>query len=409
MDFGRKLSRLKNPHSLGSGSERARTLEELRDRMAQILARPAPLPRKPADPAQSDLPFSREESPFGWVCRSRKRLPKSHHVGRVPVQAAQGAEAGMLGLLALDPSLSSADPGRALYLDTETTGLSGGAGVIPFLVGMAWFEPDGSLCLEQLLLKSPGEEPALLEHLRQRIEGAGMLVTYNGKSFDVPLLCGRCVMNRLADLPARPHLDLLHVGRRLHKARLGACRLKTLEREVLGFERSGDIEGADVAASYGHFLRTGDSQALSAVVEHNAWDVVSMAALVGLYGEPMSSLAAGDLVSLATTLKRAKALDKAHEAAERAVVAGVGAAALWTRGLIEKARGERARALSDFEQLLGELDDPRLRLELSKLYEHYEKRPELALSLVEQGTGESEQAQLRRRERLLAKSRRSRD
>jgi hypothetical protein len=158
-----------------------------------------------------------------------------------------------------------------------------------------------------------------------------------------------------------------------------------------------------VAARYAHFLRSGDEEALRAVVEHNAWDVVSMAALMGLYGEPLSTLHDFDLVGLARTLRRAGALEQADEAAHAAVERGVGASALRVRGEIAKARGDRARALADFEALSAELDDPKIRLELAKLYEHHVKQPLRALDLVLQGTGECDGASERRRARLERK------
>jgi hypothetical protein len=210
-------------------------------------------------------------------------------------------------------------------------------------------------------------------------------------------------MNRAPALPERPHLDLLHVARRLHKARLGVCRLISLERSVLGFERGPDIEGADVAAHYSHFLRTGDERALEGVVSHNAFDVVSMAALVGLYGEPVELLPAQDLVGMARTLRRAGALAQADDVIETALSRGGGSHARRARVEISKARGDRARALADLKTLVDELDDPALRLQLAKLYEHFVKAPLLALELLERGTGESDLATARRRARLQHK------
>ena len=200
-------------------------------------------------------------------------------------------------------------------------------------------------------------------------------------------------------------MDLLHVGRRLHRARLGACRLVTLESEVLGFERGADVAGGDVPARYAHFLRTGDEEALRQVVEHNAWDVVSMAALVGLYGEPFDLMHGDDLVGFAHTMKRAGALQVAERAADRALELGA-TRALKVRGAVHKARGDRARALQDFESLARDLDDPALRLELAKLYEHFVKDPSRALAVLEAGTPEAPEAAEKRRARLERKRRR---
>jgi len=188
----------------------------------------------------------------------------------------------------------------------------------------------------------------------------------------------------------------------LHKSRLGPCRLIGLEADVLGFERGPDIAGIDIAPRYAHFLRSGDESALEQVVEHNAWDVVSMAALVGLYGEPFDLLHEQDLVGLARTLKRARAFDEAERAASVALERGAGPEARRAHGEIAKARGDRARALAHFEAFAAEVHDPQIRLELAKLYEHHVKEPISALSWAE-GTSEGAEMAEKRRTRLSQK------
>lgn len=411
MDFKRKLGFLPTPSTppvnVPSADIEAipkrSVIDQLRSKMAEILDRP-PLEtaaQAKFDASETTLPFAREETPNGVIYRRHSILPSSHHVGRIPVDSAYASRPELLALLALDPSLSGIHVGGALFLDTETTGL-GGAGALAFLLGMAWFDDEQRLHVEQLLLRSHSDEPALLDVLSERLARTKLLVSYNGKAFDWPLLKGRYVMNRREIPRDLPHLDLLHIGRRLHRARLGACRLKTLESEVLGFERGEDVDGSDIPARYSHFLRTGDEEALRQVVEHNAWDVVSMAALVGLYGEPFDLMHGEDLVGFARTMKRAGALAVAERAADRALELGA-RSALKVRGDVHKARGDRARALEDFEALADGLDDPALRLELAKLYEHFVKDPARALEILDQGTGEAETAAEKRRRRLERK------
>jgi hypothetical protein len=221
-------------------------------------------------------------------------------------------------------------------------------------------------------------------------------------------------MTRRSSPPEPPHLDLLHVARRVHKVRRIECRLTTLEREVLGFERVDDVPGSEVSARYLHYLRTGDTAALLGVVEHNAWDVVAMAALVGLYGEPLetSTLAAEDLVGVARTLGRAGDHTQALDVATRIVDSErTDDAARWhalrTRAELAKARGDRTSAIVDFEALVATVDDPSVRLELAKLYEHHVKDPSRALALAERGTGEDLEGAMRRRRRLETKIERS--
>jgi len=418
MDFKQKLGWLRPPPApQGSGDtvrpalqvteaqengSRVDALVALRAQMERILGRePRPRPKR-VEPDIVELPFLRKETNSGPVFRRLERLRSSYHVGRMPVDAALGASAEALALLALDPALALVAPDRALYLDTETTGL-GGSGTIAFLVGLAWFD-DGQLVIEQLLLRRPSEEAALLECVAERIEAASALVTFNGKAFDIPTLCGRYVMNRLPEPPTRPHLDLLHVARRLHRSRVGSCTLRAVEGEVLGFVRDADIDGVDVAPRYGHFLRTGDESVLGPVIEHNAWDVVSMAALVGLYGEPLGALHHDDLVGLARTYRRARAFEHAVVAADAAVSRGAGVEGLRIRGEIAKARGDRQRALADYEALAGAVDDAAARFELVKLYEHFVKEPARALEVLARGTGELPEAVERRRARLERKA-----
>lgn len=403
MDLKSKLGLLRPPPAPAGGD----TLAFLRAQMQSILGR-EPRPSTPQLPSVEsellELPFVPHETPLGTLHYRRERLRRSHHIGRMPVDAALAARAEMLSLLALDPALASAAPERALYLDTETTGLAG-SGTIAFLVGLAYFD-EGQLVIEQLLLKEPSEERSLLARVAEQIEQASSLVTFNGKAFDLPMLAGRYVMNRLPQPPPRPHLDLLHIARRLHRSRMGSCTLRAVEADVLGFVRDADIDGADVAPRYGHYLRTGDESVLVSVVEHNSWDVVSMAALVGLYGEPLGALHQDDLVGLARTYRRARAFDHADAAAELAVSRGAGPEGLRVRGEIAKARGDRRRALEDFEALASSVDDASARLELVKLYEHFVKEPRRALEVLAQGTGEEPEALERRRLRLERKAER---
>jgi uncharacterized protein YprB with RNaseH-like and TPR domain len=408
-----KLSRLESGFRAPAdapviATARVDLLADLRARIQATLertARRAPAPPPPVDTVE--LPFATTETPLGPLHVRTQRLSAGHRTGRAPLACARDASAELLALLALDPAIAGCDPEGALYLDTETTGLSGGTGTVAFLVGLAWWDAQG-LVLEQILVRALGEEAPMLARVEERIARASMLVTFNGKSFDMPLLRTRFAMARMEPPASPPHLDLLHVARRVHGKRLGqGCRLVTIERDVLGFERVDDVESGEVSAVYLHFLRTGDARALLGVIEHNAWDVVAMAALVGLYGEPLhGELATGDLVGVARTLRRAGALDRAMAAADAAVGREATPESLRARAEIAKARGDRAMALADFESVAQAVDDAGVRLELAKLYEHWIKEPSRALEWVERGTGEDPERARKRAERLLRKAER---
>ena len=398
-------------------ASRSGTLDDLRARIQAVLERTARREAPEPQPVDTtELPFTTTETPLGPLSIRTVRLSAAHRLGRAPLLPAREASSTLLALLALDPSLASCDLRGALYLDTETTGLNGGTGTVAFLVGLAFWEPGvGGLTVEQILVRNLGEEAPMLAHVAARIREASMLVTFNGKSFDMPLLRTRFVMARIDAPPEPPHLDLVHVARRLHRPRLDAarlagrevwsCKLTTIEREILGFVRHDDVPSGEVSACYLHFLRTGEARALLGVVEHNAWDVVAMAALVGLYGEPLegTQLDAEDLVGVARTLKRAGEVEHAFAVVSRAVASGGGHESLRARAEIAKARGDRAMALADFEALSRAVDDPRVRLELVKLYEHFVREPARALALLELGTGEGDAQVSRRAARLGAK------
>jgi uncharacterized protein len=422
VSFLSKLARLET--SAPPPDKREDVLAGLRARIEATLARTAcrahalpgvdhaeaePRMCRPPPVDTVELPFATQMTSSGPLHVRMQRLSAAHRTGRAPVAGAREVDMELLALLALDPTLAACDASRALFLDTETTGLSGGAGTVAFLVGLAWWDGQ-ALMLEQLVVRALGEEAPMLERVRDRVAAASMLVTFNGKSFDLPLLRTRFVMARVAPPAEPPHLDLLHVARRVHGKRIKqGCRLVVLEREVLGFVRSDDVESADVSACYLHFLRTGDARALLGVVEHNAWDVVAMASLLGRYGEPLNhDFVADDLAGMARTFHRAGAIERASSAAEAAVEREATPRSLRARADIAKARGDRAGALADFEALVARADDPSARLELAKLYEHWARAPSVALTWAEQGTGEGTEATHKRRDRLAAKIERAR-
>ena len=183
------------------------------------------------------------------------------------------------GMLANNPILGDYTSSDALFLDTETTGLAGGTGTMAFLIGLGWFE-EGHFQVRQILARDFGEEKAALTYLREITAQKKFLVTFNGKAFDVNLLSTRFIMNRMPGCLAElPHLDLLHPSRRILGHRLENCRLATLEEEVLGVRREGDIPGWEIPQRYFDWLRRRDPRLLAGIFEHNRLDVISMATL----------------------------------------------------------------------------------------------------------------------------------
>jgi uncharacterized protein YprB with RNaseH-like and TPR domain len=174
-----------------------------------------------------------------------------------------------------------ANPECWLFLDTETTGISGGTGTCAFLVGLAWWE-GGGLAVEQLFLRDYAEEHAVLLALSEHLEKRPVLVTYNGKSFDWPLLETRFRLTRQIEARApRVHIDLLHPARQVWRLEWGTARLSELERLVLGVDRGPDILSALIPEIYFDYLRGASSEPLVPVFRHNESDLSSLAALSG--------------------------------------------------------------------------------------------------------------------------------
>jgi hypothetical protein len=182
-------------------------------------------------------------------------------------------------LLAAHLGLKGAPPDRwqdVLFLDTETTGLAGGTGTYVFLIGVAHFA-DGELVLRQHLLHDIGAEQDFVSHLKGELEPFRACASYNGKSFDLPLLRTRFVMAIRSELTVDDsHLDLLHPARRLWRDRFGSTTLRQLEDSVLDDARTADIPGALIPDAYFHYLRKRDPAIIAPVLEHNARDVVSL-------------------------------------------------------------------------------------------------------------------------------------
>src|SRR6267143_5845503 len=227
------------------------------------------------------------------------------------------------------------DPEKWLFLDTETTGLAGGTGTYAFLIGLAWWDA-GGLQIEQFLMRDFTEEHSLLQELSQRVADRPVLVTFNGKSFDWPLLENRFTMTRSIAVPKlSAHLDLLHPARALWKLRLGSVRLVELERHVLDGERLGWHRGDDVASAlipqfYFDYLRGGPVEPLAGVVRHNQMDLRGLAALFCRINELLSEaphatneIESLDLFGLSRFLQRRGEEDRAHSACAQALAIGL--------------------------------------------------------------------------------------
>lgn len=269
--------------------------------------------------------------------------------------------------------------------DLETTGLSGGTGTRAFLVGIGQIEGDG-LTVRQYLLTDLDQEPALLSAVLADLAGATAWVTFNGKSFDLPLLRDRVVLAGLEALPVRPHFDLLHPARRLWQAALSGCDLRSLQAEVLGEPRYGDVDGALIPSLYFAWL-DGDARALDGVCAHNREDLHALAGiaarLCALAADgPCPGLSPALLWGLGRLYEKAGASGAAVDAYLAGRAAGhreSGAAA--ARLLKRLGRHADAVPIWDAERR-GPRPSLEAAVELAKYLEHRRRDPQAALAVV---------------------------
>ena len=277
---------------------------------------------------------------------------------------------------------------RLLFFDTETTGLAGGTGTLAFLLGLARVEGT-QLRVRQLFLTGFAGEAAMLDLAAQWVSADTHLVSYNGKSFDLPVLETRYILSRMRptfrDLP---HLDLLHPNRRLFKGNFDSHKLVRMEQELLGFEREDDCPSAEVPMRYFQFARTSDPTHILPVLRHNAWDILSLVALTAHlaavcdgdetpFAAARAAEYAGDLESAIAYY--AASLDVATARAER--LEAIEHAADCCRKL-----GRHGDAAGWWRRMLAEPRHRRLRpyVELAKILEHQQKDRPAASALIEE-------------------------
>ncbi len=304
-------------------------------------------------------------------------------------------------------------PARWAFLDTETTGLAGGSGTYAFLVGI------GAICAEgfrvrQFFMRDYGEEASQLSAVHEYLRCFDVLITYNGRSYDQPLLETRFRMCRAEHPFGRlPHLDLLYGSRRLWKRRMENCKLTHLEREVLGFEREGDVAGSLIPYLYFEFVRTRRATRLLPVFHHNALDIVSLACLTAIVPEAYRNPETvpvrhgSDLVGLSRWLLQVDRPEQALRLLERAVEMGLPDELLFPTlletALLRKKMGQWGPAVEGFAELARSRNPCRVRAceELAKYYEHRERNHAAALESTIAALAWQDTPELRARETRL--------
>ena len=283
---------------------------------------PPPPPRTQlVFPVGADIP-----TPHGNAYRIDRAYTGDLIHGRSRLADLLSVEMDMAAELAAAPTLRFAAQEHLVFLDTETTGLAGGAGTLVFLVGVGIIS-GGEFRLRQYFLRHPDEEPAMLHALQEDLERAGAFITFNGRSFDLPLLEMRYGMGlrRTWPLHTSPHVDLLGPSRRLWRRSLPDCSLGTIERRVLRVVRSeADVPGEIIPSLYLEYLRSGRTEDMARVLYHNALDVLSLVALlshvIDLHRAPhVPRLSPPEALAMARWHARAGRRDTADAAFQRAL------------------------------------------------------------------------------------------
>lgn len=279
-----------------------------------------------------------------------------------------------------DARVQQADSQKFVFIDTETTGLVGGTGTYPFLIGVGRFAGD-EFRLTQLFMRDPAEEPAVLAALSELLAPCDALVTFNGKSFDVPLIATRYIVHRIeSQIRSSPHIDLLPLARRLWRDRLESRALGSLEQHILQAQRTHeDVHGSLIPAIYFDYLRTQDARPLAGVFYHNAMDVVAMAALLthvsGMLNDPLGfeTEHGADLVGMGKLLQDLGRLSEAAAVFGRALELDLSEELFRETAqrlaYLERRQGRHQAALDLWMQAASRKEVYAI-VELAKYYEH---------------------------------------
>jgi uncharacterized protein len=359
---------------------------------------PAPTDLDPPRPVEHLLPgIRREETAVGACYILDKVYPLTYRHGQDSLSDLLDYSPAPAARFTADPRLEELAFRDFLFLDTETTGLAG-AGTLAFMVGVAFFEPGTTgdrFVVRQYFLRDHGDEPAMLRLLAELLAEKAGLVTFNGRSFDLPLLENRYLLNRLpADLRERPHLDLLPPARRLWRQRLGSCALGSLEQSLLGLQRTHeDVPGWLIPSLYANYLRSGDARELRRVFYHNQIDMVSMVTLAGRlmrqFAQPTPTDHPVDLYSLGKWQASLGLLDESEQTLRWAAQGDL-PLQRYHQVLAEladllKKNGRRAEALPLWQQIAAtSYDDVTAHIELAKHYEWHEVDIPAALAWTDQ-------------------------
>jgi hypothetical protein len=390
MNLDEKLRQLKKASApRDPDRELEQTLDFLRRMEKPAALRPLPAQRA-AKGIEEYVEGVIEKNDLGEYFIARQAFPFGRPYGKLRIGDLSVADLSPLNLLFPDGALPAQE--RLVYLDTETTGLAGGTGTCAFLIGIGTLEGT-QFVVRQFFLRDYPEEKAVLHALAEILDSFEGLVTYNGKTFDVPLLETRYALARLKSPFTRLlHLDALHPSRRLWRLRLETCKLTDLESAVLGIEREGDVAGSEIPGIYFDYLRSGDARGLQPVFYHNALDIMTLAAvtveLARAMGDATTLDSPVDLFSLSRMFEFAGSREQSMETCQRALSGGlpeeIEARALHQLGLQYKRQRKHELAVETWLELTRRASPLALEAfeELAIHYEHHQRDPQGAMEFA---------------------------
>ena len=400
-DFGKALKRMPLPlGEAGTAALKAAVPGEgfnLADQLKFLRSR---FPRRPTLVATGDLlpPRETQSTRLGAHYVIHASYPGDYFHGKIRLSRLSMPDLDNLMKVmnkgGCDPQSETARD-RIVFLDTETTGVQGGTGICPFLVGLGYFEGD-DFHMHQFFIRDFDEEPSMLLAAADLLARFDLVITYNGAAFDIPLMETRFTLARL-DSPFQrmSHFDLLCTARRLWRSGHGSCRLTALEHEILSFLRGPDVPGAMIPRAYFDYLQRRPSAVLRSVFTHNVYDVVSLAALTieacdRVIREPAQFDDPLDLYSLGRVMENSENWRRSIQLYEMALAGGltdpVRQKALENLAVLYRRMGDQERSVEICQELMGSLEFSMTGYEGAAIYhERVAHNFEAALRILEEG------------------------
>ena len=339
-----------------------------------------PTERRPAQLVENLIPGRLVSDGDRSCFLTEERFVAKYRHGVNPVAGLLDCSIESAAQVGQEPALSGLSFRDLLFIDTETTGLSGGAGTLAFMVGIGFFDGDDFI-VQQYFLRSPGDEPAMLSAMADLFSNHAGLVTFNGRSFDMPLLESRYLLNRQRPpFLGFPHLDLLHPSRRLWRNVLDSCRLVALESDVMNITRDqADVPSGIIPLIYRDYLQTGNGLEMQRIFYHNQIDILSLVTLterlLRIYSTPAGeSLLGLEWLALARWYEQAQQIEAAETAYRQAIQSDLSQEAfmqaLFRLGWLLKRAGRFEEAATLWQQLaVVEMDEIQGHVELAKYHE----------------------------------------